>query len=60
MKVWELENNKEYICDGIKYFVDGIGGLHYRKTSKRNGGESWFVCNLTYNEIRNMEFQEIE
>lgn len=58
MKVWELEENKVYICNGTKYFVDYKGCLHHKKILERNGCESWFISNLTFNEIRNMEFQE--
>lgn len=58
MKAWELKKNVVYVCDGIKYFIDDSGVLHFKKTLKRNGLESWFVSDLTFNKIKDMSFKE--
>ena len=58
MKAWDLEKNKVYACNNIKYFIDNEGCLHYKKVLEQNGCESWFICKLTFNEIKNMNFEE--
>ena len=60
MKAWELKVNKVYIHDNKKYHVDDNGYLHIMKVLKRNGGESWFGCDLTYNEVKDMNFVETD
>lgn len=60
MKVWELEVNKVYVYDNKKFHVNHDGYLHIARVLKRNGGESWFGCDLPYNEVKDMHFVETD
>ena len=60
MKIWELEKDKVYLCEGKKYLYDKDGCIHVKRKLKRNGCESWFIFNPYYYEARKMDFELIK